>query len=182
MRIHTPDFQQFVFVQRDGDAVASQNLHEPVWLVCAHPSAAQAVAADDVIDGCIRNDPAAPDHDQVVSGERHFAHQVAGQENRAPLRRQMPDQLPNPRHALRIQTVDRLVENDGLWVTEKCGGDSEALTHAQRESLDFLPGHGAETGHTDDLVHARPRNAVSGGQGKQVVVCGATGVNRFGIK
>jgi hypothetical protein len=53
------------------------------------------------------------DHDQPVGGEGHLAHQVAGHQHRAALRRQ------------------RLVEHQHRRVAEQRGGDAEPLLHAQ---------------------------------------------------
>jgi len=68
-------------------------------------------------------DATAADDQQLVGGLRHLAHQVRGEEHRAALLGQRPHQPAHPLHALRVQPVDRLVEDERARVTEHRRGD-----------------------------------------------------------
>src|SRR5699024_6406382 len=53
-----------------------------------------------------------------------------------PLRRQVAHEMADPRHALRVEPVDRFVEDEDFWVPDERRGDAEALAHAQGERPD----------------------------------------------
>ena len=83
---------------------------------------------------------AAAEHDEVVGGQRHLAHQVRGEEHGAALGGQAAHEVADPQHALGVEAVDRLVEDERGRVAEQRGGDAEALAHAEREAADALAG------------------------------------------
>jgi hypothetical protein len=114
----------------------------------------------------------------VVGGERHLAHQVRRDEDRAALGREALQQRAHPVNPLGVEPVDRLVEHDGRRVAEQCGGDSEPLPHPQRELPRALLRDVPEADEVDQLVDTRARNPVCLCQSQQVVVGGATGVHR----
>ena len=62
-------------------------------------------ARDEVVDARVGDQLAAADHDQVVGGERHLAHQVGGDEDRAALGGEPLEQVPHPVDALRVEAV-----------------------------------------------------------------------------
>ena len=82
----------------------------------------------------VGDQPAPADDDEVVGGHRHLAHQVAGDEHGAALGGERPQQGADPADALRVEPVDRLVEQQHLRVAEQRGGDAEPLAHAEREA------------------------------------------------
>ena len=90
-----------------------------------------------------------------------------------PCCRLMAGQIADPQHALGVQPVDRLVQDQGLRVPKQRDGDAQALAHAQREAADLLGGDGAEPGELDDLVHPLDGNRVGCRQGPQVGACAA---------
>ena len=61
-------------------------------------------------------------------------------------------ELAHPQHALGVEPVDRLVEDQRRRVAEQGGGDAEPLAHAEREAADALAGDGLEAGELDDLA------------------------------
>ena len=77
--------------------------------------------------------PAAADHDQVIGGQRHLAHQVGRDEDRAALGCEPPQQVAHPVNPLRVEPVDRLVEHHRLRISDQRRRDPEPLTHAERE-------------------------------------------------
>lgn len=52
-----------------------------------------------------------PDHDQMVRGQLHLTHQVAGEEDRTSLSRQGLHQIADPGDALGVEAVGRLVKD-----------------------------------------------------------------------
>ena len=112
---------------------------------------------------------AAADDDQVVGGQRHLAHQVAGDEDRAARRR--------PAYCMKLR-IQRMPSGSspltGSSNISTCGSPSiaaampEALGHAEREALDPLAGHLAHARHVEHLVHPLGRQAVGLGQRQQV--------------
>jgi hypothetical protein len=78
---------------------------------------------------------------------------MTGQQHRSSRRGLRAHELTHPPHALGIETVHRLIQDQGLRVAEECRRDAEALPHTERE----LPGaalrDALESGDLDDLVH-----------------------------
>ncbi|GHF69985.1 hypothetical protein GCM10010504_42900 [Streptomyces griseus] len=118
----------------------------------------------------------------MVGGEGHLAHQVGGDEDRTAFGGEGGEEGADPQHALRVQAVDRLVEDDGGGVAEECGGDAEPLAHAEREALDPSAGGVGQPGEVDDLLDAAARDAVGVGEGDEVVEGGPAGVDGAGLQ
>ena len=119
----------------------------------------------------------ATDDDEPVGRLLHLAHQVAGDEDGAPLVGQAPQQPADPQHAVEVETVDRLVEQEHLRVAEQRGGDAEPLPHPERVALDPPTGGAGEAHLLDDLVDAAHADAVGARGDAQVVATAATGVH-----
>ena len=118
-----------------------------------HPRAAQA--AQHLGDVGVGDQPAAPMTTTRSAIELHLAHQVAGDQDRAALVGEAAQQRPDPAHAVEVEAVDRLVEEQHLRVAEQRGGDAEPLPHAERVALDPSAGrlreaHLVETSSTRD--------------------------------
>jgi len=62
---------------------------------------------------------------------------VAGDEHGPALGGQRLHQVPDPADPLRVQAVDRLVEDEDGRVAEQRGGDAQPLGHAQGELACF---------------------------------------------
>src|SRR5581483_9520946 len=117
---------------------------EPLRLGGAHPDGQLRVGVDELLHRAVRDEPAATDHDQVLGGVLHLAHQVRGDEHGTALGGQHLHQVPDPEDALRVEAVDRLVEHQHLGVAEQRRGDAEPLAHAEREAARALLGHLAQ--------------------------------------
>ncbi len=126
----------------------------------------------------VGDQPAAPDHDQVLGGQRHLAHQVRGDEHRAAFGGQLLEQVAHPLDALRVKAVDRLVEHHGVGIAEQRRGDPEALSHAERERAGALARDLVESDHLDQLAHPGAADPVRLRERQQVVVGGPPGVDR----
>jgi hypothetical protein len=107
---------------------------------------------------------------------------VARQKDRPAVRRHVLDQVPHPGHALRVEAVDGLVEDQRGWVAEQRPGDAEALAHAEGETADPLGGDRLQTSQFDDLVHPAAGDAVGGRQGPQVGAGAAAGMGGLGVE
>ena len=122
-------------------------------------------------------DQAAPaDDDEVVGGDRHLAHQVAGDEDRAAFGGELPHEGADPADALRVQAVDRLVQQQHLGIAEHRRRDAEPLGHAEREAARSLAGHGGQADQVQDLVDPARRETLRLGEEQQVVAGTAAGM------
>ena len=130
----------------------------------------------------VTNQPAGADDDEMVCGEGHLAHQVRGDEHRPALGGQALQQVPDPQHAFRVQSVDGLVEQDGRRISQQRAGDAESLAHAERKSAGPLAGDVREPDLIDHLPNAPAADSGGGGDRPQVVLRGATGVHRAGLQ
>jgi hypothetical protein len=73
---------------------------------------------------------------------------MAGNQDRTALRGERPEQITDPSHALRVQPVHGLVEDENGRIAEQRRREPQPLAHAQREAADPLAGH---IGQTDSL-------------------------------
>ena len=112
------------------------------------------------------------DH-SVVSELGDLAEHVAGDQDGAPGVGPFPEQATQPGHALRVEAVGRLVENEDLRVTQERGGQAEALTHAQRVTAHPPDSVGGQADLIEHIVHSGLRNAGSGGEDAERIA-GAT--------
>ena len=103
---------------------------------------------------------------------------MRGDEHRTALRGQPLEQVAHPLDALGVESVDRLVEHDRVWIAEQRRGDAEALAHSEREPPDALARHVLQSDELDQLLDARAGDAVCLREREQVVVGGAPGVHR----
>ena len=60
----------------------------------------------------IGDQPALADHQQVVGGQGHLAHQVAGDQHGAALGSERPHKGPDPADAVGVEAVHRFVEDE----------------------------------------------------------------------
>jgi len=71
-------------------------------------------------------------------------------------------------HALGVESVDRLVEDECPGVAQEGGGDAQPLAHAEGEPADALGRNPGQAGHLDDFVDAGDLDVVGGGRGANV--------------
>jgi hypothetical protein len=162
----------------EGHVRADEQAAQPLELGRADEHDLLRGEGDEVVDGGVRDQLAAPDHDQVVGGERHLAHQVAGDEDGAALGGERLEQVADPVDPLRVEAVDRLVEDQGARVAQERGRDPEPLAHAEREGAGALACDLVQADEVDQLVDAALRDPVRLREREQVVVGGAAGVHR----
>ena len=110
-------------------------------------------SGDEVGGRRVGDQPTAADDDQVVRGQRHLGQQVRGDEHGPALRGQVLHERADPVDALRVEPVDRLVEQQHLRVAQQGAGQAEPLLHAERELADRLAG---DAGQPDQIAAPRP--------------------------
>jgi hypothetical protein len=107
---------------------------------------------------------------------------VAGHQDRLAFAGQALHEIPDPEHALGIQAVDRLVEQQYLWVAQHGGGDAEPLGHAERVAACPLAGDVAKADEFQHGVDPAGGQALGLGQVEQVVAGAAAVVNGLGLQ
>ena len=125
--------------------------------------------------GALRLDPAAADDHHPVGDGLDLGQQVRGQQHRAPAVGEAAQQSAHPAHALRIEAVGGLVEDQHLRVAEQRVGEPEALAHAERVLAD--PPSRSRLVETDEFqqrVDALHRHAHHlGGHGERLAAAAA---------
>jgi len=96
----------------DGRTVGGQGGCEITGTRGAHPHRAAGDGVDDLLDRAGGDDATAADHEELVGGLGHLAHQVRGEEDGSSFGGQGPHELADPLHALGVEPVDRLVEEE----------------------------------------------------------------------
>ena len=114
----------------------------------------------EVLDGARGNERSAADHHEIIRRYGHLAHEVGGDQHGAALPSQITHELSYPPHAVRIESVHRFIEEEDLRIAQQCGGDSEALAHSERESLEPLICHLRDAGELEHIVHSLVRDTV----------------------
>ena len=137
---------------------------------------------DEFGDGRVGDEPTAADHDEMVGGQGHLAHQVAGDEHGPALGGQRLEQAADPVDALRVQAIDRFVEHQHRRVAEQGRGDAQPLLHAQRETADPPSGGAVQPHQAEYLGDAASADPVAGRDGEQVVTGGAAAIHGAGVK
>lgn len=77
-----------------------------------------------------RGDAAVVDDGEPGGAAGHLAEVVTGDEHRAAECREVADEFPQPADACRVESVARLVEDEGARTAQQCTGETEALAHA----------------------------------------------------
>ena len=167
---------------RGGQLVVGQQFGELSRLGGGHADLVGGGRGDDAVDRALSEDSAPPDHQEMVGGLGHLAHEVGGDEDGAALVGQTAAGLAHPDDALGVQAVDGLVEQEGLRVSQEGRCHAQALAHSQGEALDALLGHVRQSGDLQDLVHPLDRDAVGDGQLPEVGAGRARAVQTLGIQ
>src|SRR3954451_5461910 len=166
----------------DLSATRAQGGHQLVPLRRADPGVGLGVGGDEVGGAHVRQQPAAADDDEVLRGQRHLAHEVAGHEHGPAAPGEGVHELADPDDALGVEAVHRLVVHQDLWIAEHGGGDAEALGHAQGEAADPLLGHLAQPGQLQHLSHSGAGKTVALAQRHQVRLRRTAAVYVLGVE
>jgi hypothetical protein len=85
----------------------------------AHSHGVARPRADELVQRSVGEHLTTAHHDHVIGGLRHLAHEVAGEQHGASLRGGVPHELTHPAHALGVEPVDRLVEDQRVRIAEQ---------------------------------------------------------------
>ena len=155
---------------------------QPVRVGGAHPDRLVGAARDHVLGAGLGDELAPADDDQVVGGDGHLVHQVAGHQDGSALGGEPLHQVPDPQDAFGVEPVDRLVEEQDLRVAEHGHGDAEPLAHAEREAAGPLVRHVLQADQVQHLLDPAGRQTLGLGQEQQVVAGRAAGVHGLGLE
>ena len=123
-----------------------------------------------------RHQPAAFDDDDVVDGRRNLGEQVTRKEHRPTLRGETTHRHPHPGDAIRVEAVQRLVEEDHRRVTEQCAGQRETLAHPHRVAADAAVGGRLEVDRSQHLADPAVGDAGRSGHHLEVLFTAAARV------
>ena len=140
------------------------------------------VTRHEIVDARIGDQRAAADDHEPLRGERHLVDQVARDQHRPAFRGKVTQQVPDPADALRVEAVDRLVQEQHAGVSQEGAGDAEPLSHAQRELPRSAVGHRREPDEVEHGVHASGGNVVGLGEPAQMVPCAPSGMEGLGVE
>ncbi|MGP9031718.1 helix-turn-helix domain-containing protein [Glutamicibacter mysorens] len=112
------NFQTVSATLSDFSTVAGQGSGERRSLRRADCNHLPGETPDELLGRCLGDQFSASDEDQLVCNLLHFAHQVAGNENRSSLRGPVLHELADPSDAFGIQSVHWLVQDEDLRVAE----------------------------------------------------------------
>ena len=159
-----------VRLKRDPGTGGAQVRCDPMRVGGADLDPFGGVLGDQLRQRHVREQPPAADDQQMIRGQRHLAHQVAGDQDRAALLGQRPHERPDPQDPLRVEPVDRLIEQQRARIAEQRPGDAQPLRHAQGKAADPPARHRRQPDHLEHLIDPRAGNAVGHGEAEQVVV------------
>jgi hypothetical protein len=87
------------------------------------------------------------------------------------------EQVADPKDALRVEPVHRLVEHHRRRVAEQGAGDAETLAHAERERAGAFAGHLVQADQVNHLVDATATDPDGRRHRQQVIAGGPAGVH-----
>ncbi|MFN8169054.1 MAG: hypothetical protein U0S36_09760 [Candidatus Nanopelagicales bacterium] len=125
---------------------------------------------------------AARHDDDVVDRLLDLAEHVARDEHRAALAGEVAQERAQPRDALGVEAVGRLVEHEDAGVAEERGRELEPLAHAQREPADRAAGDVLQAHEREHLVGPALVDPARAGDDAQVVARAAPGVEAGGLE
>src|SRR5258705_128251 len=122
----------------------------------AHQYVFLGTALDEFLGAAVRDQLAPANHDQVIGGDSHLVHQVAGYENGPALTGQLLHQVPDPEDALRVETVDWLVEDEDPGIAQQRRSDADPLAHAEGVCTGPLVGRLGQPDQGEHLIDPGP--------------------------
>ena len=138
----SPRDEQRPLVALDLAAARRDRRGEPLEIGGANPRGHLA-AGGELGQRRLRDQLAVADHDQLVGGLVDLGEDVAGDEHGAALGGLRSQQVAQPAHPLRVESVGRLVEDQDAGIAEQRRRQRQALAHAQRVALDATVGGAA---------------------------------------
>lgn len=121
------NFQTVSATLSDFSTVAGQGSGERRSLRRADCNHLPGEIPDELLGRCLGDQFSASDEDQLVCNLLHFAHEVAGNENRSSLRGPVLHELADPSDAFGIQSVHWLVQDEDLRVAAEAAALSPRI-------------------------------------------------------
>ena len=128
-----------------------------------------ARARREVGDRALGDQAALGHHGRMRADLLDLVEEVRGEEDGRALRRQLPHQGADLAHALRVEAVRRLVQDEEPARLEQRRGEAEALLHAERVRLRLLARGGRQAHPVEGRLGAGPAGARVGGRVRGVV-------------
>ena len=94
---------------------------------------ARAGRIRELVQRRVGHEPAAGDDDHVVDRLGDLGQDVAGEQDRAPLRSEGAQEVAQPADAFGVEPVRGLVEDEDPRVADQRARETESLAHAERE-------------------------------------------------
>ena len=132
-----------------------------------------ADAGGQLLERGLDDELAAVDDQHLIDGLRNLGQHMAGDQHCPLAGREGAQEVAQPAHALRVEPVRRLVEDQQLGIAEQCGREPQPLPHPERVALDATVRRPVELDQAQHLIHARVRQADSSAQHPQVIAAGA---------
>ncbi len=152
--------EQVALGRRDLDACLLERGTKLLGLRAPHPDAAGRPRHQFGGRRLLDELAAVDDHD-LVDDLLELGEDVAGEEDRPPLRGQRAKELAEPADPLRVEPVRRLVENEHLRVAEQRAGEAQALAHAERVAAGAPSGRFLEIDELQHLLDSRAGKPVA---------------------
>ncbi len=132
-----------------------------------------ALGVSESLDAAGQYERALREHEHVVGDLLDLAEDVRRHKYGASLVGETSHQQAHPADALGVESVGRLVEDEGAGVAEERVGDAEPLTHAEGEAADAGVALAFEADQREHLADARQGDAVRLGGDGQLAFGGA---------
>ena len=154
---------EHVAVDACGDAGVVERAPTRLEVGDAHDDARRPTRGEDLVDRTRRDETAASHDRDPIRHLLDLREDVAGDEHRAALGPEAPQQTSDLDDPGRVQAVGRLIEDQQRGVLEQRGGDAEPLLHPERVGADHVPRAGREPdaveGRVDGLARRCRRSA-----------------------
>ena len=161
---------------------AFEDLGEGGGVGGAHSHPALGVAVDELRNRALLDQPSTTDDDEVVGHQRDLGEEMAADEDRPPVPGEGHEHVADPAHALGIESVGRLVEDQRVRIAEQDTGEPETLAHAERVAAHLALGDGSHPDGFEHGVDPGDVDAVARGHPAKVVAPGSGGVHVAGVE
>ncbi len=173
-RVHARH-DQTVVGNRDAATVVRQQRSERTRFRRTHPHTG-ASAVYERGNRRLHDQPAMVDDHYVVREQRKLSQNVTRHENCRPALRVVPQETTHPMHTGRVEAVGRLVQNQEPGVANQGSGETQTLTHAERELTSPFVGGGVESDLMQNRVNPCVVDSDGGGTNAEFLAAAATGM------
>ena len=151
------------------DALGGRVHREAPALAAFAPRRLTSSRSSQVGERGLDDEAALGNDDDVVDGLGDLGQKMAGHEHAASLVGVGAQEVAQPVHAFGVEAIGRFVKDEHLGLTQERGSETEALAHAERESLHPAVADVGEPDLVEHLVNAGAGEAGGGAQHAEVV-------------